>query len=262
MNLKVSNIVSTELVRFLRHCYRFLNDDWPHANRQPLPDQGFEEEFRARCIAKLPGWRISQVREMHLGDDLHTASGTAHEIDLVALSDEASAIVELKHWESGPPTKNEVIVFFAKILDYLAANPKLILKDVCPIFISVSGFEESGLAACLGLGIHPVGPGLRPLPILIDSAQRMDTETRLGLRLDDKLGKQAADFWSTLHRLGTALEETWLSNRCGYLSENAIIVRAACCIDSKALGEDLREANAACLRLLTEFKASKMETTQ
>jgi hypothetical protein len=97
---------------------------------------------------------------MHLGEDLLTASGTTHEIDLVGLHDQASAIVELKHWQSGPPTKNEVIVFFAKILDYVSANPALMLKDICPIFVSSSGFEESGLAACLGLGVHPVGPGL------------------------------------------------------------------------------------------------------
>src|ERR1039458_131864 len=104
---------------------------------------------------------------MHLGDDLFTASGTNHEIDLVGTHDHASAIVELKHWESGPPSKNEIIVFFAKLLDYVAANSALMLRDICPIFVSISGFEESGLAACLGLGIHPVGPGLRPIPIMV-----------------------------------------------------------------------------------------------
>ncbi len=262
MDLKTANIVSSDLVDFLKCCYRFLNDVWPHANRELLPDQGFEEAFRATCVSRLPEWRISLAREMQLGDDLLTASGTNHEIDLVGQHDEASAIVELKHWESGLPTKNEVIVFFAKILDYVAANPRLMLKDICPVFISVSGFEESGLAACLGLGIHPVGPGLRPLPILVDSAQRMGAETRLGMTVGERLEGQLDDFWATVHRLSTALDATWLSSRCGYLSDNAILVQAACCMDSKALSQDLREANAECLRLLREFKSTKAELKQ
>ena len=90
----------------------------------------------------------------------------------------------------------------------------------------------------------------------------MGAETHSGLTVNDRLGSQLADFWATLHRLGAALDETWLSSRCGFMSENAIIVRAACCMDSKALSQDLREANGECLRLLTEFKASKMGSKQ
>jgi hypothetical protein len=257
MDLKTSNIVSGDLVHFLKFCYRFLNEEWPHANREPIPDQGFEEAFRTSCICKLRDWRISQVREMQLGEDLSTASGIGHEIDLVGLHDHASAIVELKHWQFAPPTKNEVIIFFAKILDYIAANPVLMLKDVCPIFISLSGFEGSGLSACLGLGIHPVGPGLRPLPVMVDSAQRMEVEIRSGIDSEDELRSQLLDFWATLHRLCLAVEPTWLSSRCGYFSENAIVLRATSCMDSKKLGLSLRGANAECLRLLHEFKANK-----
>ena len=257
MDLKTSNIVSGDLVRFLRCCYRFLNEEWPHANREPIPDQGFEEAFRTTCVSKLRDWRISQVREMQLGEDLFTASGTNHEIDLVGVHHQASAIVELKHWQFGPPTKNEVIVFFAKILDYVAANPTLMLKDICPIFVSSSGFEESGLAACLGLGIHPVGPGLRPLPVIVDSAQRMEVEIRSGIGAEDELSSQLVDFWAMLHRLCVAVEPMWLSSRCGYLSENAIVVRAASCMDSKELSQNLREANAECLRLLDAFRRAR-----
>ena len=250
MDLKASNIVSGDLVLFLRCCYRFLNEAWPHANREPVPDQGFEEAFRALCVSKLQDWNISKIREMHCGEDLLTASGTNHEIDIVGLHDQVSAIVELKHWEASTPTKNEVIVFFAKILDYLVANPKLMLKDVCPIFVSISGFEESGLAACLGLGIHPVGPGLRPLPILVDTAQRMEMEIRLGAAVDDELKKQLMNFWALLHRLSVALEETWISSRYGYLSENALVVKAASCAGFMPLvsnTEACRKFSASCV---------------
>lgn len=259
IDAKTTNIVSDEIVAFLKLCYRFLNDEWPHANREPIPDQGFEEAFRATCVSKLPDWRISPVREMWLGADLLTASGTKHEIDIAGLHATASAIVELKHWTSGPSTKNEVIVFFAKILDYVASNPSLMLKDVCPIFMSVSGFEESGLAACLGLGIHPIAPQLRPLPILLDSARRMEAESRIGL-VNEKLGEQLVHLWEKLERLCSGLQETWISSRCGYLSENTIVVRATNCADAEALSHDLRAANSECQLLLTGFRALKAES--
>lgn len=262
MDLKASNIVSGDLVRFLKRCYRFLNEEWPHANREPIPDQGFEESFRAACVSKLQDWRISQIREMHLGEDIFTASGTDHEIDLVGLHDQASAIVELKHWESSTPTKNEVIVFFAKILDYVTANPRLMLKDVCPVFVSVSGFEESGLAACLGLGIHPIGPGLRPLPILVDTAQKIEMEIRSGVTVDERLSDELLEFWAMLESMGTDLEATWVSSRCGYFSEKAIVVQAASCLDPIPLSRNLRKANADCSRLLLNIKVSKSKMEQ
>lgn len=262
MDLKVTNVVGPDLLQFLKCSYRFVNEEWPHASREPIPDQGFEETFRAACVTKLHGWHISQVREMHLGDNLITASGIMHEIDLVGLHEQAVAIVELKHWESTTPTKNEAIIFFAKLLDFLAANPRLVLRDICPIFISISGFEESGLAACLGLGIHPVGPGLRPLPIIVDSAQRMETEICRSAQVNDPLRGQLTDFWAILHRLNVALEATWLGNRCGYLSETTLVLKSMTCSESVTLSRLLREANADCLQLLTSFREKKVATSQ
>jgi hypothetical protein len=253
MDLRNLKIVSDDLLSFMKCCYRFLNEEWPHANREPIPDQGFEEAFRATCVSKLKSWTISHIREMRLGEGLLTASGMSHEIDLVGLHDQISAIVELKHWESGSPAKNEVIVFFAKIFDFIAANPTLMLKDTCPIFVSLSGFEESGLAACLGLGIHPVGPALRPLPILIDSAKRMETEIGLNPDLLNDLRNEVIDLCSILHRICFSVEQTWLSNRCGFLSTNAIVVKAVSCVDSIALGNSLRKANAVCCNCWNSF---------
>ena len=257
MDLKASNLVSPRVLEFLRHAYRFLNLDWPHASREPIPDQGFEETFRSACVTKLPAWTISQIREMHLGQDLLTASGTSHEVDVVGSCDQATAILELKHWESGTPTKNEVVVFFAKIFDYLATNPQLVLREVCPIFVSLSGFEESGLAACLGLGIHPIGPQLRPLPIIVDAAQRMDAELQASPGIYTELSDELADLWAMIYSLSTALMATWIGNRCGYLSENTILLTAASCSDSISLSRNLRDANALCLKLLTRFRANK-----
>ena len=89
-------------------------------------DQGFEMKLRESCIGKLAGWVVSQHREMNLGAGLITASGVLHEIDVVAQHEQAMGILELKNRPGLPPEKNDVIVFFAKILDYLCCTPALL----------------------------------------------------------------------------------------------------------------------------------------
>jgi hypothetical protein len=44
-------------------------------------------------------------------------------------------------------------------------------REVLPVLVSTTQFEETGLAACLGLGIHSIAPSLRPLPVLRASAK-------------------------------------------------------------------------------------------
>ena len=133
------------------HCYKFVDSIWQHVDREPIPDQGFELRFRESCVKDLIDWNISQQREMHLGCNLQTASGVCHEVDIVAKSQDLIAILELKNRQGSPPEKNDVIVFFAKIFDYLALNPTLLLSEIIPIFMSNTQFEVTGLAACMGL---------------------------------------------------------------------------------------------------------------
>ncbi len=154
----------------LRHCYRFVNEDWQHVTREPLPDQGFEEKFRESCVLKLPDWIVSQSWELNLGSGRLTASGVLHEIDVVVRNEPFRAIFELKNRQASPPEKNDVIVFMAKMLDYLSLTPSLLKQTLIPIFISTVAFEYTGLAARLGLGIHPIAPGLRPVPLLVFKA--------------------------------------------------------------------------------------------
>ena len=89
-------------------------------------------------------------------------------------------VFELKNRPEMLPDKNDVIVFFAKILDYLCLNPSLLKQTIVPVFLTAFPFEYSGLAACLGLGVHPVAPGLGPLPLLIHNARCMDAEREKG----------------------------------------------------------------------------------
>ena len=178
------------------------------------------------------------------------------------IHEKATAIVELKHWESSTPSKNEMIILHAKLLDYLAANPILMLKDICPIFMSVSGMDESGLAVSLGLGIHPIGPCLRPLPILIDSTQRMEKELTRDTSFPEDIPEGLQELWSSLNSLSIALDSAWVSSRCGYLSENSIVVNRTTCENPIQLGRDLREANGQCCRLLERMTTHKRNHPQ
>lgn len=242
---------------FLRHCYKFLTQSWQHADRELIPDQGFEERLRESCILASQEWRVSQPRELNLGGDLDTSSGTLHEIDLVVEQTECFAILEAKNRKDDLPEKNDVIVFFAKILDYLTSNPTVTQREICPVFISTFGFERSGLAACVGLGIHPVAPSLRPLPVLIDSMWRMEIELGKGLEMDAEWQGEFSDFRSELNRFASILQPTWFSERFGYQTEETITSRAVRGLDTLSMSEEFRVINRQCSDLLNKLRAAK-----
>ena len=248
---------SSAALEFLVRCYRFVAWEWPRAEREQVPDQGFEQRFRESCYRELRDWSISAEREFHLGAGLDTASGVAHEVDIIARHPSLTAIVEMKNRSGELPGKNDVIVFFAKVLDYVAANPGLVASDVCLAFVSRSPFESRGLAAALGLGIHPVTPELRPLPILIDNALRMELELTHGLQVSHDLRGRLDDYCAHMNRLSSELNDTWLDNRCGYLSEDSITLKAIVPPEVDSLSHQLLQANSECSEILHAFQTAK-----
>lgn len=254
--IRVEDELPMAAVEFLKHCYRFVNEEWGHADRQDLPDQGFESYFRASLINRLSGWESSQEREMGLGNQLPTASSVLHEIDIVANHSDVTAIMELKN-RQGSPSKNDVIILFAKLLDYLVFNPHLLLKELCPIFMSTSPFEESGLAACLGLGIHAIGPGLRPIPVLIDNARRIDVELRRGVQVSEEAVDRFQEFCSEMNRVSLSLRDSWFSSRFGYLSEDTIVIKAVTGNDTSQNCHTIYSLNAECNYLLSVLREAK-----
>ena len=254
--IRAEDLPPRAAVDFLRHCYRFASEDWQHANRLDLPDQGFESIFRASCTTQLIGWEISEHREMRLGQEASTASGVLHEIDIAAKHSDCSVIAELKNRQD-PPGKNDIVVLFAKMVDYLAINPTILLKDICPVFLSTTAFEVNALAACLGLGIHPVSPGLRPVPLLVDNAKRLEFELAHGLQVNEETQVRFDDFCAELNGLWMSLSDNWMSSRFGYRSEDTIAVRAAPEPDSQAIVPLLRQLNAECSWLLSSAREAK-----
>lgn len=260
--LTVASIdLSMASLHIQENCYKFVNCDWAHLTRTTAPDQGFEEHFRAHCRAKLPDWRVSQHREMQLGLGLDSASGVGHETDIIAEHNDAFAVLELKNRQAFPPDKNDIIVFFAKLMDYLALHPELMLREVCPIFMSNYPFQASGLAACLGLGIHPIAPGLRPLPILLSNAGKMIKVSEMEVYVSQQTLDELEDLVANLNSLSAALQSVWLSSRCGYGSESTLILRSVGGLPTLALGQKLYQVNADCTRLLPIFQTAYRNRT-
>ena len=249
MPVRPEILPSPSTLEFLKHCFRFVSLEWTHAERLQLPDRGFERHFRESCVQNLPNWAISEHRELWLGAGFNTASGTAHEIDIVARSATATAILE---------AKNDVIVFFAKVLDYILANSVLASDDICLAFMSRNSFEPRGLAACLGLGIHPIAADIRPLPILVENARLMDNELRRGLAIASDTEERFEDLCAQLNSLSADLNETWMDNRCGYLSDDSLLLKAVTPLQVSALAQQLRQANSDCTDLLKAFRSAKI----
>ena len=234
-------------LEFLKRCFRFVSLEWPHAVREHVPDQGFEQRFRESCIQNLQSWTISEQRELRLGVGLDTTSGVAHEIDIVARSSTVTAILEAKNL-GDMPGKNDIIVFFAKVLDYLLANPAIALNDICLAFMSRNSFEDRALAACLGLGIHPVASDIRPLPVLIENAKLMENELRRGLAISSGTEERFEDLCAQLNGLSVDLNETWM---------DSLLFKAVGPLLTDALAQQLRQANSDCTDLLDAFRAAK-----
>ena len=254
--IRVEEQLPGAAVDFLRHCYRYTSEEWQHADRLDLPDQGYERLFRSSCVSQLNGWRISHEREMRFGQDMSTASGVLHEVDIVASHSQVNALMELKNRQE-PPDKNDIVVFFAKIMDYLSANSELLLREVCPIFMATTVFDVNGLAACLGLGIHAIAPGLRPIPLLIDNAKRIDYELKQGLETSEETHECFADYCAELNSFCLGLSENWIGSRFGYHSEDTIVLRVASSLDSQAMSYTLRRLNSECSLLLSNIREAK-----
>lgn len=254
VTLRLQNELQPGGVRLLRQSYVFVNERWQHLSREPIPDQGFEERFRESCL--LPGWVVSQHRELNLGSGFSTASGVLHEIDLVSQNEPLRGIFELKNRQASPPAKNDVIVFFAKILDYLCLNPSLLKQTLVPVFLSTFAFEHTGLAACIGLGIHPVAPGLRPLPLLVDNARRMAVELERGLTLPEQEWDAFEAYCVALNSMSINLESADINHRCDMLNDTTVSIRAVAMNQTVEMGDQLRSLNAECTRLIDVFKAA------
>lgn len=257
MTIRVEKPLPAAGLELLRHCYRFVNEEWQHVTHDESVDQGFEVKLRESCTTKLITWVVSHNREMNLGMSLMTASGVLHELDVVTQQEPVIGVMELKNRVEWPPEKNDVIVFFAKILDYLCLTPSILRSHLVPIFISNYAFSQSGLAACLGLGIHPIAPQLRPLPMLIDNANRILLEIEKGVTLSARNEFALGEFCAKVGNMASILAGADANTRFDCFNDLTIAVRAFSAGAVHEMADELRTLNGECSRLIEVIKTAK-----
>lgn len=118
-------------------------------------DGGFERLLRANLEAVgVPG-DVSLARELHFYDGRHGAIVPQHEHDLVMRLDDGPCVVEAKAW-ADVVDKGPVIVFLAKVLDFVAA-PRFdaVAESLKVGFIGLSGFTEAARRIMFSFGVVP-----------------------------------------------------------------------------------------------------------
>ena len=141
---------------------------WPEPLRLPCnahfetsdSDRGFERLLRECLEGRFPHGDVSTIRDLRFGGDGIPAIVPQHELDLILRCDEGKFVLEAKAWSS-EVDKEPVIVFLAKVLDFLAG---VNMDAPCPIrlgFIGLNGFSDAALRIMFAYGITPF-TGARP----------------------------------------------------------------------------------------------------
>jgi hypothetical protein len=190
----------------------------------------------------FPGFVVSLPREMRLGGSYQSTSGILHELDLVCSRGDLRIVWELKHW-SNHAEKNAVVGFWAKLIDFLAANSDLAAQENVPVFMTTSTFDAHGLAAALGLGIEPLAPGLRPLPVLAYNLRLLDAELKRTPAFRADVEGLVDDYGASCARLATLLVGSSMSERVGRISDTAISLKTRSFDDAVEAASLLRLAN-------------------
>ena len=138
----------------------------------------------------------------------------------------------------------------------MSTRPSLLKQTLAPVFLSTFAFEYTGLAACIGLGIHPVAPGLRPLPLLIDNARRMAVERDKGIGLPQAEWDTFDDFCVALNRLSIKLVPADINQRFDILNDTTVKARAVRITQTVEIGDQFRSLSAECSRLIDVFRAA------
>jgi len=136
--------------------------DWPEPLRYSHnahiaatdTDQGFERLLREAMEVALPFGHTSGIRDLGMGDGRTPAIVRRHELDLILRCREGRLAIEAKAWRE-EVDKDAVIIFLAKVLDFMAMINFEPLGPVYLGFIGLHGFSEAALRIIFACGIIP-----------------------------------------------------------------------------------------------------------
>lgn len=176
-------------------------------------DQGFERLLRESLDDALMPGQVSGIRDMGMGDDLVPAIVPRHELDLMLGCEEGRFVVEAKAWQ-GEVGKEAVIVFLAKILDFMAATG---FEPVTPIFagfIALTSFSDAALRIIFTCGLIPLTKSADQLAFhyvdtLLEAAAKK-CQTRDWPEQEQLLRKHRAQLTPYLAQEGKSISRTFL----------------------------------------------------
>ena len=130
-------------------CYQFVKEVWPHLGRTEERDGGFERAFRDWIATQIPFTAVTCVHNLGLGLSDRSLTDCAHEIDVVAMTDTALHVFELKNYPSSVLPKEWVIIFLHKVLDYYLKNIGLLhSRAVNLVFVTTSEPDAPSRLIC------------------------------------------------------------------------------------------------------------------
>ena len=159
-------------------------------NRLSGFDRGreFESKFYD-MLRTLPHIQIlSEAGHFDLGMDATTLSGLNHEIDCVVTDGSSIFLFELKHYFSGEVTKDMVLIFNQKVLDFALNYLQYISSvDFHPIFLTQSQTIRDDMRVfCQIWGISMVDRQLFHPLILEQIATELESKQGITLRIEEK----------------------------------------------------------------------------
>jgi len=147
----------------------FLKRLWPHAPRSAEDrDQGFERSFREYIWSKLRPELISSYHDLSFAAGLSTLSGLTHELDLLARWENQEWVFELKNGGGSELSKEMLMVFNEKVLDFYFANYGFLSTSrIMRCLLTGAGWIQNNLRAyCAVWGIVLIDNELFPIPAL------------------------------------------------------------------------------------------------
>jgi len=146
----------------------YVYKEWGKQIRRPIPDKGFESNFREYIYEKIKPDVMSEIRDMGFGLSLLSLSGIPHELDIIFSKGREKVIFELKHYSESKITKEMIFSFLGKVLDFYIKNAEILAKyKITMFFVTISkNLDDSIRKLCLTYGIKLIEPSLMTLGVM------------------------------------------------------------------------------------------------
>lgn len=149
------------------YSWLFVHSEWGKLRRMPIPDKGFEGCFREYLYRNLSFDVVSDERDLGLGLSYHSLSDTPHELDVVCMKDRDLFIFELKHYEVSDITKEIILTFLGKVMDFYFRNAEVLSNyNITMFLVTINrNIDDSIRKLCITYGIKLIEPCIMTLGI-------------------------------------------------------------------------------------------------